>query len=91
MPYGSLSGDRHDLGFYRHDWRMVDHIVVVMWCVFSLQLFARYFEYRQRNPNLFRNFSASEPDIRDALFDGFPGEFLLIFMTKRVDLRALLL
>jgi len=39
----------------------------------AFQLFAKYFEYRQRNQNLFHNFSASESGIRDALFDGFPG------------------
>ncbi|XP_074656075.1 clavesin-2-like [Tubulanus polymorphus] len=39
----------------------------------TFKLYARYFEYRQTNRNLFRKFHASEPGIKSALFDGFPG------------------
>ena len=36
-------------------------------------MYARYFDYRQNNRNLFKKFSASETDIKIALLDGFPG------------------
>ena len=39
----------------------------------AFKLYARYFEYRQHNKNLFKKFYASEPGIKEALFDGFPG------------------
>lgn len=39
----------------------------------AFRLYARYFEYRQNNRNLFKKFSASEYDIKIALQDGFPG------------------
>lgn len=39
----------------------------------AFQLYARYFEFRQDNPTLFKSFQACEPGIKDALFDGLPG------------------
>ncbi|CAH1776262.1 unnamed protein product [Owenia fusiformis] len=39
----------------------------------AFRLYARYFEYRQHNKNLFKKFHASEPGIKEALYDGFPG------------------
>ncbi|XP_064652168.1 clavesin-2-like [Lineus longissimus] len=39
----------------------------------SFKLYARYFEYRQINRNLFKKFHAGEPGVKAALFDGFPG------------------
>ncbi|XP_021376060.1 clavesin-2-like isoform X1 [Mizuhopecten yessoensis] len=39
----------------------------------AFKLFARYFEFRQDNTNLFKKFQASEPGIKDALYDGLPG------------------
>ncbi|XP_048781095.2 clavesin-2-like isoform X2 [Ostrea edulis] len=39
----------------------------------SFRLLARYFEYRQNNPALFKNFNASESDIRASLNDGLPS------------------
>ncbi|KAL8578429.1 hypothetical protein ACOMHN_014928 [Nucella lapillus] len=39
----------------------------------AFRLFARYFEYRQTNKNLFKKFEASESGIKDALLDGLPG------------------
>ncbi|XP_067667825.1 clavesin-2-like [Haliotis asinina] len=39
----------------------------------AFKLYARYFEYRQNNPNLFKRFQASEPGVKEALYDGLPG------------------
>jgi hypothetical protein len=39
----------------------------------AFRLYARYFEYRQTNYNMFKKFTASEHDIKVALLDGFPG------------------
>ncbi|KAK3088715.1 hypothetical protein FSP39_022936 [Pinctada imbricata] len=39
----------------------------------AFKLLARYFEYRQDNPNLFKQFNAAETGIKDALKDGLPG------------------
>ena len=39
----------------------------------AFRLYARYFEYRAQNRNLFKKFSAAEKDIKSALMDGFPG------------------
>jgi hypothetical protein len=39
----------------------------------SFRLLARYFEYRQNNPTLFKNFNASECGIRASLYDGLPS------------------
>jgi hypothetical protein len=39
----------------------------------SFKLYARYFEYRQINDSIFKKFYATEPSIKAALMDGFPG------------------
>ena len=39
----------------------------------AFRLYARYFAYRQQNPNLFKKFHASETNMKNALLDGFPG------------------
>lgn len=39
----------------------------------SFKLLARYFEFRQNNPSLFKNFIASEAGIKAALYDGLPS------------------
>ncbi|XP_062576140.1 clavesin-2-like [Saccostrea cucullata] len=39
----------------------------------AFKLFARYFEFRQNNPSLFKNFNASEPGIKASLYDGIPS------------------
>ncbi len=39
----------------------------------AFRLYARYFEYRQHNQNLFKKFHAAETHIKNALLDGFPG------------------
>ena len=39
----------------------------------AFRLYTRYFEYRQHNHNLFKNFQASETGIKEALLDGLPG------------------
>ncbi|ESO85290.1 hypothetical protein LOTGIDRAFT_179489 [Lottia gigantea] len=39
----------------------------------TFKLYARYFEYRQNNKNLFKGFQASEKGVKEALNDGLPG------------------
>ncbi|XP_022319792.1 clavesin-2-like [Crassostrea virginica] len=39
----------------------------------AFKLLARYFEFRQNNPSIFKNFIASEPDIKASLYDGLPS------------------
>uniref|UniRef100_A0A0A9WH41 Clavesin-2 n=2 Tax=Lygus hesperus TaxID=30085 RepID=A0A0A9WH41_LYGHE len=39
----------------------------------SYALLCNYFAYRKRNPELFHNLSTSDPLIKQALYDGFPG------------------
>ncbi|XP_006822515.1 clavesin-2-like [Saccoglossus kowalevskii] len=39
----------------------------------AFKVYARYFEYRQHNKLMFTNFSTSDPEIRQALIDGFPS------------------
>ena len=39
----------------------------------AFKLFSRYFEYRQQNKYLFKNFVATERGVKNALQDGFPG------------------
>ena len=39
----------------------------------SFKLLGRYFEYRQDNPNLFKDFTTSEQCIKEALYDGIPA------------------
>ena len=41
--------------------------------VVAFKLLARYFEFRQNNPSIFKNFIASEPDIKASLYDGLPS------------------
>ena len=39
----------------------------------AFKLYAQYFQYRITNENVFKKFSATEPGIKAALLDGFPG------------------
>ncbi|XP_038655650.1 clavesin-2 isoform X2 [Scyliorhinus canicula] len=39
----------------------------------AFRLLAQYFEYRQQNLDMFKNFKATDPGIKQALKDGFPG------------------
>ncbi|KAK3581632.1 hypothetical protein CHS0354_018810 [Potamilus streckersoni] len=39
----------------------------------AFKLYASYFMYRQNNPDLFKDFKASESAIKEALYDGIPG------------------
>lgn len=39
----------------------------------AFRLLAQYFEYRQQNLDMFKNLKATEPGIKQALKDGFPG------------------
>lgn len=39
----------------------------------AFRLLAQYFEYRQQNLDMFKNFKATDPGIKHALKDGFPG------------------
>ena len=39
----------------------------------AFKLLARYFEFRQDNPTLFKQFNASETGIKESLLDGLPG------------------
>ncbi|KAI0207689.1 Clavesin-2 [Lamellibrachia satsuma] len=63
----------------------------------SFKLYARYFEYRQKNLNLFKKFYATEPCIKTALCDGFPcvlpdkdscGRTVLVLFTANWDMHA---
>lgn len=39
----------------------------------AFRLLAQYFEYRQQNLDMFKNLKATDPGIKQALKDGFPG------------------
>ncbi|DAA22737.1 TPA: retinaldehyde binding protein 1-like [Bos taurus] len=39
----------------------------------AFRLLAQYFQYRQLNLDMFKNFKADDPGIKRALIDGFPG------------------
>uniref|UniRef100_A0A1W2P7U8 Clavesin-2 n=1 Tax=Mus musculus TaxID=10090 RepID=A0A1W2P7U8_MOUSE len=39
----------------------------------AFRLLAQYFEYRQQNLDMFKSFKATDPGIKQALKDGFPG------------------
>ncbi|KAH3752753.1 clavesin-2-like [Dreissena polymorpha] len=39
----------------------------------AFKLFGRYFEYRQNHPTIFKDFTAAEKGINEALFDGMPA------------------
>ncbi|XP_010086077.1 PREDICTED: clavesin-1 [Pterocles gutturalis] len=39
----------------------------------AFRLLAQYFQYRQLNLDMFKNFKADDPGIKRALTDGFPG------------------
>ncbi|XP_072323807.1 clavesin-1-like isoform X2 [Scyliorhinus torazame] len=39
----------------------------------AFRLLAQYFQYRQQNLDMFKNFKADDPGIKRALVDGFPG------------------
>ncbi|XP_043921412.1 clavesin-1 [Protopterus annectens] len=39
----------------------------------TFKLLAQYFQYRQQNLEMFKNFKADDPGIKRALMDGFPG------------------
>ncbi|XP_051878676.1 clavesin-1 [Pristis pectinata] len=39
----------------------------------AFKLLAQYFQYRQQNLDMFKNFKADDPGIKRALMDGFPG------------------
>ncbi|XP_075453292.1 clavesin-2 isoform X2 [Ascaphus truei] len=39
----------------------------------AFRLLAQYFEYRQQNLDMFKNFKATDPGIKQGLKDGFPG------------------
>jgi hypothetical protein len=39
----------------------------------SFKLLARYYEFRQINTALFKNFESAEPGVKAALMDGLPG------------------
>ncbi|XP_059501880.1 clavesin-1-like isoform X1 [Stegostoma tigrinum] len=41
----------------------------------AFKLLAQYFQYRQQNLDMFKNFKADDPGIKRALMDGFPGVF----------------
>ncbi|XDV41413.1 hypothetical protein PO909_010291 [Leuciscus waleckii] len=53
---------RPDIGFLRTD----DAFILRF-------LRAQYFEYRQQNLDMFKNLKATDPGIKQALKDGFPG------------------
>uniref|UniRef100_A0A8C6ZVX0 CRAL/TRIO N-terminal domain-containing protein n=1 Tax=Nothoprocta perdicaria TaxID=30464 RepID=A0A8C6ZVX0_NOTPE len=40
----------------------------------AFRLLAQYFQYRQLNLDMFKNFKADDPGIKRALTDGFPGD-----------------
>ncbi|GCC34226.1 hypothetical protein chiPu_0012699 [Chiloscyllium punctatum] len=39
----------------------------------AFKLLAQYFQYRQQNLDMFKNFKPDDPGIKRALRDGFPG------------------
>uniref|UniRef100_A0A8C3TPR3 CRAL/TRIO N-terminal domain-containing protein n=1 Tax=Catharus ustulatus TaxID=91951 RepID=A0A8C3TPR3_CATUS len=41
----------------------------------AFRLLAQYFQYRQLNLDMFKNFKADDPGIKRALTDGFPGGY----------------
>ena len=42
----------------------------------AFRLLAQYFEYRQQNLDMFKNLKPTDPGIKQALKDGFPGVLL---------------
>ncbi|XP_029705120.1 clavesin-2 isoform X2 [Takifugu rubripes] len=58
----------------------------------AFRLLAQYFEYRQQNLDMFKNLKATDPGIKQALKDGFPGVLSNLDRYTFVDiLRAILL
>ena len=45
----------------------------------AFKLYSRYFEYRQQNSSVFKNFSSSEPQVKAALNDAFPGQWFHVY------------
>uniref|UniRef100_A0A8C5UT63 Clavesin-1 n=1 Tax=Microcebus murinus TaxID=30608 RepID=A0A8C5UT63_MICMU len=66
---------RPDIGFLRTDDAFILRFLRArkFHQVDAFRLLAQYFQYRQLNLDMFKNFKADDPGIKRALIDGFPG------------------
>ncbi|XP_076043986.1 clavesin-2-like isoform X2 [Oratosquilla oratoria] len=71
----SLLPTRPDIGFLRTDNEFLMRFLHARKCRINecFSLLCRYFEYRQRNRDLFCGLHVGRPEIRAALSDGLPG------------------